>query len=95
MLLDANLPKHYCAEALSNAVYLKNCCPTKAVEGMTPFEVWYCKKKQVWTIFECLGVMPIVTLPRMTVANLTQKPESVFFLVTEMKRRDTGCMMTK
>ena len=47
MLLDANLPKRYWAEAISTAVYLKNRCPTKAVQEMTPFEVWYGKKPSV------------------------------------------------
>ena len=38
MLVDANLPHKFWAEALSTAVYLKNRSPTKAVKDMTPFE---------------------------------------------------------
>ncbi len=38
MLLDANLSKCYWAEEVSTAVYLKNRCPTKAVQGKTPYE---------------------------------------------------------
>ena len=41
MLLDANLSKLYWAEAVSMAVYLRNRCPTKAVQGKTPYEAWY------------------------------------------------------
>ena len=44
MLLDANLPKVYWA---NTAVYLKNRCPTKAVQGRTPYEAWYGKKPNV------------------------------------------------
>ena len=47
MLLDANLPKVYWAEAVNTAVYLKNRCPTKAVQGRTPYEAWYGKKPNV------------------------------------------------
>ena len=47
MLLNANLSKCYWAEAVSTTVYLKNRCPTKAVQGMTPFEIWHEKKPMV------------------------------------------------
>ena len=40
MLPDASLPHEFWAEALSTAIYLRNCSPTKAVDGMTPFEAW-------------------------------------------------------
>ena len=40
MLIDANLPYKFWAEALSTAVYLKNCSQAKAVKDMTPFEAW-------------------------------------------------------
>ena len=55
MLLDANLPKRYWAEAVSTAVYLKNRCTTRAVQGMTPFEAWYSEKPRVnhLRVFEC------------------------------------------
>ena len=52
MLLDANL---YWAEAVSTAVYLKNRCPTKAVQGMTPYEAWHGEKPRVdhFRVFGC------------------------------------------
>ena len=40
MLIGAKLPKKFWAESLSTAVYLRNCSQSKAVVGMTPFEVW-------------------------------------------------------
>ena len=47
MLVDANLPHKFWAEALSTAVYLKNRSPTKAVKDMTPFEAWKNTKPKV------------------------------------------------
>ena len=47
MLLDAKLSHNFLAEAISTAVYLRNCYPTKAVDGMTPYEVWYGYKPKV------------------------------------------------
>jgi transposase InsO family protein len=47
MLLDAKLSHKFWAEAVSTAVYLRNRCPTKAVNGMTPHEAWYGYKPKV------------------------------------------------
>lgn len=47
MLLDAKLPHSFWAEAVATAVYLRNCCPTKAVKGMTPYEAWHGEKPKV------------------------------------------------
>ena len=38
MLADSKLPHRFWAEALSTAAYLRNRSPTKALEGITPFE---------------------------------------------------------
>ena len=38
MLINANLPHIFWAEALSTAIYIRNRSPTKAVCGMTPHE---------------------------------------------------------
>lgn len=47
MLLDAKLSQKFWAEAVSTVVYLKNRCPTKAIEGMTPYEAWHGEKPKV------------------------------------------------
>ena len=47
MLLDAKLSHSFWAEAVATAVYLRNRCPTKAVDGMTPYEAWYGEKPNV------------------------------------------------
>ena len=47
MLLDANLPHKFWAEAVSTAVYLRNRSPTKAVKEKTPYEAWHGEKPKV------------------------------------------------
>ena len=38
---DARFGKRFWTEAAATACYLKNLCPTKAVENMKPHEVWH------------------------------------------------------
>jgi hypothetical protein len=47
LLKEKGLPAWFWGEAVITAVYLLNRVPTKAVEGRTPFEVWYGKKPVV------------------------------------------------
>ena len=47
MLINANLPQKFWAEALSTAAYLRNRSPTKAVSGMTPHELLTGEKPRV------------------------------------------------
>ena len=55
MLADSKLPKCFWAEALSTATYLRNHCPTNAVEGKTPYEAWTGNKPNIGhlRIFGC------------------------------------------
>ena len=39
MLASSILPPRFWAEALNTATYLRNRCPSRAVEGKTPFEL--------------------------------------------------------
>ena len=47
MLIDTKLPHQFWSEALCMAVYLKNCSPTKVIDGVTPCEAWMQKKPEV------------------------------------------------
>lgn len=44
MLKAKGLPGWFWGEAVMTVVYILNWCPTKSVEGMTPFEAWHGKK---------------------------------------------------
>eukprot|EP00733_Pompholyxophrys_punicea_P000254 Pompholyxophrys_punicea_v1_NODE_55_length_4195_cov_3.523671.p1 type:complete len:835 gc:universal NODE_55_length_4195_cov_3.523671:1568-4072(+) len=41
MLVDSGLNKEFWMEALQTAVYLRNRCPTSALDGQTPYFAWY------------------------------------------------------
>ena len=57
MLFGAKLPQNFWAEAIPTAVYFRNHSPTKAVDGMTPFEVWHGEKPQInhLRVFGCIS----------------------------------------
>ena len=40
MLIGANMTQRFWAEAISTAAYLRNRSPTKAIQGITPYEAW-------------------------------------------------------
>ena len=56
MLVGAQLPQRFWAEALATAVYLRNRSPTKAVSGLTPYEAWTGRKPAVnhLKVFGCV-----------------------------------------
>jgi hypothetical protein len=47
MLKEKGLPGWFWGEAVTTAAYLLNRVPCKAVNGKTPFEVWYGKRPAV------------------------------------------------
>lgn len=40
MLMDAELPNHFWAEAVNTANYVRNRMPARSLDGKTPFEAW-------------------------------------------------------
>ena len=44
MLAEAGLPPTFWGEALAAAIHVLNCCPTSALKGKTPYEVWHGRK---------------------------------------------------
>jgi transposase InsO family protein len=56
MLKAKGLPGWFWGEAVNTVVYVMNRCPTKSVDGMTPFEAWHEKKSAVHHLrtFECI-----------------------------------------
>lgn len=47
MLIKSDVPKSLWAEAVNTAVFLRNRCPSKANNGMTPYELWSNRKPNV------------------------------------------------
>ena len=61
MLHRAQLPATFWAEAAMNAVHIRNRCPTRAVKGKTPYEVWTGRKPSIdsFRVFGCLAYVHI------------------------------------
>jgi hypothetical protein len=59
MIKQKGLPGWFWGKALVTVVYLLNRVPCKAVDGRTPFEVWYKKKSTVHHLktFGCIVYM--------------------------------------
>jgi hypothetical protein len=57
LLKAMRVPSVFWGEAVRTAVYLLNRCPTKALSGKTPFEVWHGKKPVVshLKVFGCVA----------------------------------------
>ena len=91
MLIDSKLPQKFWAEALLTAVYLKNQSPTKALEGMTPYEAWTKEKPHV----EHLRVTHMIMSQRMRDKNLTQKQRNAFFWGTDRKQKAIAFIKVK
>ena len=62
MLMDADLPHKFWAEAVSTAAYLRNRSPTTATD-VTPHEAWHGQKPRVQhlRVFGCTAYVHIVT----------------------------------
>lgn len=59
ILLQGNLPQSLWGEAVNSAVYLRNRCATKTLEGKTPYEAWT-KRKPYVNYFRIIGTRAIV-----------------------------------
>lgn len=54
LLIQAKLPLSFWAEAANTANYIRNHCPSKSLNGRTPYEVWHGKKPNI-TYFKEFG----------------------------------------
>ena len=75
MLADSKLPHRFWAEALSTIVYLRNRSPTKALEGVTPYEAWNGSKPDVRSlrIFGCSAYAHVPKSERRKLDSKTRK----------------------
>ena len=79
MLSESNLPKKFWAEALATATYLRNRCPTKAVDGKTPYEVWSGEKPNVQHL-RIFGSICHSHIPKDERRKLDMKSKEAIFL---------------
>ena len=63
MLADSKLPHTFWAEALSTCAYLRNCSPTRALEGITSYEAWSGIKPDV-SLLQIFGCSAYVHVPK-------------------------------
>lgn len=79
MLHEKGLPKEFWAEAANTAVFLLNRLPTKAVDGKTPFEVWY-DYKPLLENFKVFGCLCFTYVPQIKRDKLDKKAEPGIFV---------------
>lgn len=57
LLKSKGVPGEFWGEAVTTAVYLLNCAPTRSLQGKTPYEAWYNRKPKVHHLrtFGCIA----------------------------------------
>lgn len=62
LLKSKGVPGEFWGEAVSTAVYLWNCAPTKSLKGRTPFEAWHKLKPKVHHLrtFRCIANVKVI-----------------------------------
>lgn len=70
-----NLPSFLWSEAMSTTIYTLNRCPTKAVEGKTPYEAWTRKKPSIshLRVFGCEAYAFVVPEKRKKMNKRSEK----------------------
>ena len=79
MLVHAKLPQKFWVEALNSTVYLHNRSPTKALEGLTPYEAWTGSKPDVSNL-KCFGCTAYGHIPKDERKKLDPKARKCVFL---------------
>ena len=79
MLADSGLAKSFWAEALSTATYLRNRSPTRAVKGMTPYEVWTRCKPDISNL-RIFGCKAFAHIPKDERGKMDLKSKPCIFL---------------
>lgn len=79
MLKECGLDDRYWGEALSTAVYLKNLSPTKAVQGMVPYEAWTGVKPNVKDL-KVFGCCAYVHVPKTKSKKLGDRSKMCIFI---------------
>jgi hypothetical protein len=79
MMKDKGLPGWFWGEAVITVVYLLNRVPCKAVNGMTPFEVWHGKRSAVHHL-KTLGCIIYVRNTKPHLKKLDDRRRKIIFV---------------
>jgi hypothetical protein len=79
MIYGQGLGLEFWAEAVSNAVYIRNRCPTSAVQGKTPQEAW-CGRKPSVAHIRVFGCIAYAKIPDASRTKLEAKSVKCLFL---------------
>jgi hypothetical protein len=79
MIHGQGLGLEFWAEAVSNAVYIRNRCPTSAVHGKTPQEAW-CGRKPSVAHIRVFGCIAYAKIPDASRTKLEAKSVKCLFL---------------
>src|SRR5579875_1494527 len=79
MIYGQGLGLEFWAEAVKNAAYIRNRCPTSAVHGMTPQEAW-CGKKPCIAHMRVFGCIAYAKIPDASRTRLEPKSVKCLFL---------------
>lgn len=79
MLIDADLPEQFWAEAIVTATFLKNLIPTKANGERTPIEIWEGRKPTV-SFLKVFGCVAYYYIPKQIRSKFQPKAEKGIFI---------------
>jgi hypothetical protein len=79
LLEGAGLRKRYWAEAVNTAIYVRNQCPSKALSGKIPEELWEGKRINL-SHLRVFGCEAYVHIPKQTRRKLDPKSEKKIFV---------------
>ena len=79
MLYHAKMPLHFWAEAINTAAYKRNRCPTTALKGCTPYEVWFKRKPNISNL-KVFGCNAYVHIPKEKRQKLDAKSSKCIFI---------------
>ena len=78
MMSHAKMPVEFWAEAISTAVYLRNCSPTVSLPGITPFECLFNRKPDVSNL-KVLGCLAFAHIPKSQCKKFDEKSKKTVF----------------
>ena len=79
LLKAKGVPNEFWWEAVTTAVHLLNCAPTKAVRGMTPYEAWHGDKPAV-SYFRTFGCVAHAKVTRPGLKKLEDRSLRTVFI---------------